>query len=95
MITMRNIWIMMLGICLFGCGAGKQPLSSQLSLTWKLEKDSVEARYFKNTFCLTNNGNKSLADNWVIYFNQTLIIRCILLNTIRHWHRVKQSLLPY
>ena len=25
MITMRNIWIMMLGICLFGCGAGKQP----------------------------------------------------------------------
>ena len=23
MITMRNIWIMMLGICLFGCGAGK------------------------------------------------------------------------
>lgn len=73
MITMRNIWIMMLGICLFGCGAGKQPLSSQLSLTWKLEKDSVEARYFKNTFCLTNNGNKSLADNWVIYFNQTPI----------------------
>ena len=50
MITMRNIWIMMLGICLFGCGAAKQPLSSQLSLTWKLEKDSVEARYFKNTF---------------------------------------------
>ena len=49
MITMRNIWIMMLGICLFGCGAAKQPLSSQLSLTWKLEKDSVEARYFKNT----------------------------------------------
>lgn len=73
MITMRNIWIMMLGICLFGCGAGKQPPSSQLSLTWKLEKDSVEARYFKNTFCLTNNGNKSLADNWVIYFNQTPI----------------------
>ena len=73
MITMRNIWIMMLGICLFGCGAAKQPLSSQLSLTWKLEKDSVEARYFKNTFCLTNNGNKSLADNWVIYFNQTPI----------------------
>lgn len=73
MMTMRNIWIMMLGICLFGCGAGKQPLSSQLSLTWKLEKDSVEARYFKNTFCLTNNGNKSLADNWVIYFNQTPI----------------------
>ena len=36
--------------------AAKQPLSSQLSLTWKLEKDSVEARYFKNTFCLTNNG---------------------------------------
>jgi len=64
---------MMLGICLFGCGAGKQPPSSQLSLTWKLEKDSVEARYFKNTFCLTNNGNKSLADNWVIYFNQTPI----------------------
>ncbi len=73
MITMRNIWIMMLGICLFGCGAGKQSLSSQLSLTWKLEKDSAEARYFKNTFCLTNNGNKSLADNWVIYFNQTPI----------------------
>ena len=73
MITMRNIWIMMLGICLFGCGAGKQPPSSQLSLIWKLEKDSVEARYFKNTFCLTNNGNKSLADNWVIYFNQTPI----------------------
>ena len=73
MITMRNIWIMMLGICLFGCGAGKQPPSSQLSLTWKLEKDSVEARYFKNTFCLTNKGNKSLADNWVIYFNQTPI----------------------
>ncbi|EFS34005.2 family 20 glycosylhydrolase [Bacteroides sp. D2] len=73
MITMRNIWIMMLGICLFGCGAGKQPPSSQLSLTWKLEKDSVEARYFKNTFCLTNNGNKSLADDWVIYFNQTPI----------------------
>lgn len=73
MITMRNIWIIMLGICLFGCGAGKQPPSSQLSLTWKLEKDSVEARYFKNTFCLTNNGNKSLADNWVIYFNQTPI----------------------
>ena len=73
MITMRNIWIMMLGICLFGCGAGKQPPSSQLSLTWKLEKDSVEARYFKNTFCLTNNGNKALADNWVIYFNQTPI----------------------
>ncbi|MBD3592035.1 family 20 glycosylhydrolase [Bacteroides sp. GM023] len=73
MITMRNIWIMMLGICLFGCGAGKQPPSSQLSLTWKLEKDSVEARYFKNTFCLTNNGNKSLVDNWVIYFNQTPI----------------------
>lgn len=73
MITMRNIWIMMLGICLFGCGAGKQPPSSQLSLTWKLEKDSVEARYFKNTFCLTNNGNKSLANNWVIYFNQTPI----------------------
>lgn len=73
MIIMRNIWIMMLGICLFGCGAGKQPPSSQLSLTWKLEKDSVEARYFKNTFCLTNNGNKSLADNWVIYFNQTPI----------------------
>ena len=73
MITMRNIWIMMLGICLFGCGAGKQPLSSQLSLTWKLEKDSVEARYFKNTFCLTNNGNKSLTNNWVIYFNQTPI----------------------
>ncbi len=73
MITMRNIWIMMLGICLFGCGAGKQPPSSQLSLTWKLEKDSVKARYFKNTFCLTNNGNKSLADNWVIYFNQTPI----------------------
>ena len=73
MITMRNIWIMMLGICLFGCGAGKQPPSSQLSLTWKLEKDSVEVRYFKNTFCLTNNGNKSLADNWVIYFNQTPI----------------------
>ena len=73
MITMRNIWIMMLGICLFGCGAAKQPLSSQLSLTWKLEKDSAEARYFKNTFCLTNNGNKSLADNWVIYFNQTPI----------------------
>lgn len=73
MITMRNIWIMMFGICLFGCGAGKQPPSSQLSLTWKLEKDSVEARYFKNTFCLTNNGNKSLADNWVIYFNQTPI----------------------
>lgn len=46
MITMRNIWIMMLGICLFGCGAGKQPPSSQLSLTWKLEKDSVEARYW-------------------------------------------------
>jgi len=64
---------MMLGICLFGCGAGKQSLSSQLSLTWKLEKDSAEARYFKNTFCLTNNGNKSLADNWVIYFNQTPI----------------------
>ena len=73
MITMRNIWIMMLGICLFVCGAGKQSLSSQLSLTWKLEKDSAEARYFKNTFCLTNNGNKSLADNWVIYFNQTPI----------------------
>lgn len=73
MITMRNIWIMMLGICLFGCGAGKQPPSSQLSLTWKLEKDSVEARYFKNTFCLTNKGNKSLADDWVIYFNQTPI----------------------
>ena len=73
MITMRNIWIMMLGICLFGCGAGKQPPSSQLSLTWKLEKDSVGARYFKNTFCLTNNGNKALADNWVIYFNQTPI----------------------
>ena len=73
MITMRNIWIMMLGICLFGCGAGKQPPSSQLSLTWKLEKDSVEARYFKNTFCLTNNGNKSLTNNWVIYFNQTPI----------------------
>lgn len=73
MITMRNIWIMMLGICLFGCGAGKQPPSSQLSLTWKLEKDSVGARYFKNTFCLTNNGNKSLANNWVIYFNQTPI----------------------
>lgn len=73
MITMRNIWIMMLGICLFGCGAGKQPPSSQLSLTWKLEKNSVEARSFKNTFCLTNNGNKSLADNWVIYFNQTPI----------------------
>ena len=73
MITMRNIWIMMLGICLFGCGAAKQPLSSQLSLTWKLEKDSVEARYFKNTFCLTNNGNKSLTNNWVIYFNQTPI----------------------
>ena len=73
MITMRNIWIMMLGICLFGCGAGKQSLSSQLSLTWKLEKDSAEARYFKNTFCLTNNGNKSLADNWVIYFIQTPI----------------------
>lgn len=73
MITMRNIWIMMFGICLFGCGAGKHPPSSQLSLTWKLEKDSVEARYFKNTFCLTNNGNKSLADNWVIYFNQTPI----------------------
>ena len=73
MITMRNIWIMMLGICLFGCGAGKQPLSSHLSLTWKLEKDSVEARYFKNTFCLTNKGNKSLADDWVIYFNQTPI----------------------
>ena len=68
MITMRNIWIMMLGICLFGCGAGKQPPSSQLSLTWKLEKDSVEARYFKNTFCLTNNGNKSLTNNWVIYY---------------------------
>ena len=33
----------------------------------------MEARYFKNTFCLTNNGNKSLADNWVIYFNQTPI----------------------
>ena len=73
MITMRNIWIMIVGICLFGCGVGKQPPSSQLSLTWKLEKDSVEARYFKNTFCLTNNGNKSLADNWVIYFNQTPI----------------------
>ena len=73
MITMRNIWIMMLGICLFGCGAGKQSPSSQLSLTWKLEKDSVEARYFKNTFCLTNKGNKSLADDWVIYFNQTPI----------------------
>ena len=42
MITMRNIWIMMLGICLFGCGAGKQTPSSQLSLTWKLEKDSVD-----------------------------------------------------
>lgn len=36
-------------------------------------KDSVEARYFKNTFCLTNNGNKSLTNNWVIYFNQTPI----------------------
>ena len=73
MMAMRNIWVMIVGICLFGCGAGKQPPSSQLSLTWKLEKDSVEARYFKNTFCLTNNGNKSLADNWVIYFNQTPI----------------------
>ena len=74
MITMRNIWIMMLGICLFGCGAGKQPPSSQLSLTWKLEKDSVEARYFKNTFCLTNNGNKSLTNNWVIYLIRHLFI---------------------
>ena len=46
MMAMRNIWVMIVGICLFGCGVGKQPPSSQLSLTWKLEKDSVEARYW-------------------------------------------------
>ena len=66
MITMRNIWIMMLGICLFGCGAAKQPLSSQLSLTWKLEKDSVEARYFKNTFYFQRGINRLLIINWCL-----------------------------
>ncbi len=38
MMAMRNIWVMIVGICLFGCGVGKQPPSSQLFLTWKLEK---------------------------------------------------------
>lgn len=72
MITMRNIWIMMLGICLFGCGAGKQPPSSQLSLTWKLEKDSVEARYFKNTFC-RRSLLSSDEGNFLIFLLRTVI----------------------
>lgn len=25
MMAMRNIWVMIVGICLFGCGVGKQP----------------------------------------------------------------------
>ena len=25
MMAMRNIWVMIVGICLFGCGVGKHP----------------------------------------------------------------------
>lgn len=38
MITMRNIWIMMLGICLFGCGAGKQPRNQTAILNMETGK---------------------------------------------------------